>query len=190
MEPAEFSMVRFDAAEIAEIVERIAAEIGLPADLAIEVHIDETTPLGRARLASLDPAVIEVESGAFEDAKRPRELRPWAVADVAGRLLLRLRDRLDPAFVAAGEPPADAALTLAQATAWDAYAMGRLERLGHPSQRDRRHYHFRVRHGFTDVADQAFDHLWSADRLTWAEIDALCGETAAARETNAGLPAM
>ena len=46
--PETFSMVFFDAAEIRAIVEKLAAEVGLPADLAITVDIDETTPMGRS----------------------------------------------------------------------------------------------------------------------------------------------
>jgi hypothetical protein len=47
-------------------------------------------------------------------------------------------------------------------------------------QRQRRLYQFRNRHGFTDAADAAFDRLWSADGLTWAEISALSDEALAA----------
>ena len=53
--PTEFSMVFFDAAEIQGIVEKLVAEIGLPGDLSVTVEIDETTPMGRARVASIDP---------------------------------------------------------------------------------------------------------------------------------------
>ncbi len=99
------------------------------------------------------------------------------VADVIGRLLLRAADRLSPAFA---DAPPDDQLDLAHQTAWDSYALGRLERLGYDVRRPRRLYHFRNRHGFTDVADQAFDRFWSGDGVTWAELDALCQETAAA----------
>ena len=59
--------------------------------------------------------------------------------------------------------------------------VGRLERLGYRAQRQRRLYHFRNRHGFTDVADAAFERLWTADGLTWADIDrAADGAVAAA----------
>ena len=51
--------------------------------------------------------------------------------------------------------------------------MGRIGRLGHRVQRQRRLYHFRNRHGFTDAADAAFDRLWSGEGLTWADIVAL-----------------
>ena len=59
--------------------------------------------------------------------------------------------------------------------------MGRVERAGYFAHPDRRRYQFRLRHGFTDVADQAFDRLWAADALTWADIEAVCAETAAAK---------
>ena len=168
--PTEFSMVFFDAAEIQGIVEQLVSEIGLPADLAVVVDIDETTPMGRARVASVDPLVITAESGAFEDVKAPRRLSVPGTTDVLGKLLFSVRDRLDPAF---GDPPLDDDLTLAQSSAWETYCVGRLGRLGHPVQRQRRLYQFRNRHGFTDAADAAFDQLWTADGLTWADITSI-----------------
>jgi hypothetical protein len=98
---------------------------------------------------------------------------------VLGRLLFRVRDRLDPAF---GDPPADEAIGLETSTAWDAYAVGRLVRLGfrHFDDRQRRLYQFRTRHGFTDAADAAFDALWDGDGLTWADIERLSTDARAA----------
>jgi hypothetical protein len=167
VEPAEFRLVEFGSSELAHLVASVADRIGLPQEMAVRVEVDETTPLGRARLASVDPLVLEVESGGFEDPLRPRRLSPTNVEATAGRLLMQALDRLSPAF---GDAPPDAALTLAEASAWDAYATGRLDRLGYPSQRDRRRYHFRIRHGFTDAADAAFERLWSASELTWDEV--------------------
>jgi hypothetical protein len=165
--PSEFSMVFFDAAEIQGIVEGLVREIGLPADTSVTVEVDETTPMGRARVASIDPIVITAESGAFEDVKAPRKLSPEGTTDVLGKLLLSVRDRLDPAF---GDPPADDDLTLQESAAWEVYCVGRLGRLGHKVQRQRRLYQFRNRHGFTDAADAAFDRLWTSDDLTWDDI--------------------
>lgn len=179
--PDEWQYVAFDSARIAAVAEKLLGEIGLDVDLTIEV--DETTPMGRVATSSLEPLVIAVESGAFEDAKRPRQLSEQAVADVLGRLLHRCRDRLDPAF---GDPPPDADLTLKQSTAWDAYAVGRCARLGYPVQRQRRLYHFRNRHGFNDVADAAFARLWDAEGLTWSDIQAVCDETEAATSASVG----
>src|SRR5205823_6269662 len=136
------------------------------------------SPLGRTKLVSLEPITVTVEGGAFEDAKRPRQLSDKSVIDVVGRMLFRAKDRLDPAFA---DAPADADLTLQQHTAWDTYAVGRCERAGWAPQRQRWIYHFRNRHDFTDVADGVFDRLWKADGLSWADIAAACAETEAAR---------
>ncbi|MFZ6003600.1 MAG: hypothetical protein ACOYXM_06655 [Actinomycetota bacterium] len=175
--PEEFSMVFFDAAEIRAIVEKLAAEIGLPADLTITVDIDETTPMGHAALKSLDPVVLSLESGALEDPKRPRKLNPEGAVDVIGRLLFEVHDRLDPAF---GEAPEGSALSLPQSVAWQVYCVARLGRLGHHVQRQRRLYQFRNRHGFTDAGDAAFDRLWTADGLTWADVSTISDEARAA----------
>jgi hypothetical protein len=123
-------------------------------------------------MASLEPLVITLESGALEDPKRPRQLSEPGSADVLGRLLFRVKDRLDPAF---GDPGPDDTIPLPRSTAWDCYAVGRLVRLGyhHYNNRQRRLYHFRNRHGFTDAADEAFDRLWAAEGLTWADVCAL-----------------
>ena len=175
--PSEFSMVFFDAAEIQGIVEKLVAEVGLPADVSVTVEIDETTPMGRARVASLDPIVITAESGALEDVKAPRKLSEVGTLDVIGKLLFSVRDRLNPAF---GDPPADDDLTLQESVAWEVFCVGRLGRLGHPVQRQRRLYQFRNRHGFTDAADAAFDRLWTADDLTWDDISSISQEALSA----------
>ena len=60
----------------------------------------------------------------------------------------------------------------------DVYSVGRTARLGYPSQKGRRLYHFRIRHGFNDRTDEVFDRLWSGDGLTWRDIEAACAETA------------
>ena len=176
--PEQFSFVNFDAGHIAEVTSKVADKVGLPADVEIRIEVDETSPLGRTRLESLDPITISAEGGALEDAKRPRQLSDKSVIDVIGRLLFRAKDRLDPAFAAA---PPDRELTLQQHTAWDTYAVGRCDRAGWAPQKKRRIYHFRNRHGFTDVADAVFERLWNAEGLTWADIEAACAETDAGR---------
>jgi hypothetical protein len=177
--PEQFTMVEFDAAEIAALVQQLADEVGLPSDLTIRVEIDETTPLGAAFVASYDPVVLSLESGALEDARRPRHLDPRSSADVLGRLLFEVRDRRDPAFA---DAPSNADMPLPLASAWQAYCVGRLSRLGHRVQRQRRLYHFRNRHGFTDAADAAFAKLWDGQDLTWADI-AATSEAAASAST-------
>ena len=175
--PEEFHLVQYDAAEIASIVSDLAAKVGL-GDRTIQIEVDEKTPLGSSAVLSLDPITITAESGAFEDAKRLRHLNRESVEGVVGRHFMRTKDRLDPAF---GEPPADDDMPIELYTAWDMYAVGRLERLGFPSQKERRRYHFRIRHGFTDVADGVFDRLWTGENLTWADIQAASAEAATAK---------
>lgn len=167
--PERFTMVDFDAERVAALVADMAGQVGLPAlgVKAVTVEVDETVPLGQARLIGLEPVHLHVESGGFEDPKRLRQLSEPKVRVLSGLLLFQARDRLDPSF---GAPPMDQALTLAHQVAWDAYAVGRLERLGHVVQRQRRLYHFRNRHGFTDAADEAFHRLWTAPELTWPQV--------------------
>jgi hypothetical protein len=176
--PEEFTYVTFDAGRVAELAAKLADKVGIPADSEVRIDIDEASPLGRTKLVSLDPITISVEGGAFEDAKRPRHLSDKSVIDVLGRLLFRAKDRLDPGFA---DAPDDSDLTLQQSTAWDTYAVGRCERAGWAPQKKRRIYHFRNRHGFTDVADGVFDRLWNGTDLTWSDIETACAETEAAR---------
>jgi len=114
--------------------------------------------------------VVNVESGAFEDSKRPREQSETATAVSLGRILLRTRDRLQGGF---GEAPADDELSLRQMAAWETYSAGRLARMGLTVNQQRWRYNFRNRHGFTDVADAAFERIWAADGLSWTELEAI-----------------
>jgi hypothetical protein len=175
--PAEFTLVQYEAAEIADVAADVADKIGFPDGTEVRVEVDEQSPLGKTEVLGIDPVTVAVESGAFEDAKRPRHLSERSVRSVLGRLLFRAHDRLDPSFA---EAPPDEDLPLREHVAWDVYAVGRCERLGWRVQKERRRYHFRIRHGFTDVADAAFDRLWAADALTWADLQAVCNETEAA----------
>ena len=175
VEPAEFHFVLFDAAEIAALVGEVADLIGI--DREIQVTVDEATPLGRSSVTSLDPIVLSVEGGAFENAKAPRQLSPKSVRDVTARLLLRVSDRLSGRF---DDAPVDGEVPISMNVAWDVYAVGRAARAGIDVSKPRRLYHFRNRHGFSDVADAAFETLWSGENLSWAEIEALVADVAAA----------
>jgi hypothetical protein len=177
--PEEFTVVFFDGARIRELAADVVAKVGLPEGTGVRIEVLEQEPLGRTSITALDPITISVEGGAFEDAKRPRHMSERSVVDVLGRLLFRAKDRLDPAF---GDAPADADLDLQQHTAWETYCVGRCSRAGMTPSKPRRLYHFRNRHGFTDVSDAVFERLWNAEGLTWADLEAACAETAAARE--------
>ena len=172
--PTEFRFVKFDNAEAVHVVENLLDRLGM-ADRDVSIDIDETTPLARAEIKGTDPITIAVESGAFENPKVLRTLLADNVANVIGRLLLRIRDRESGAFT---DAPADGDLSLPQLVAWEVYSNGRLGRLGYPMQRQRWLYHFRNRHGFTDAADAAFEQLWAARDLSWSDISAIIATVA------------
>jgi hypothetical protein len=177
--PESFSFVLFEHDALVALVASTADLVGFPADEELRLEVDERSPLGRTAVVSLEPVTISAESGALEDARHLRHLSERNVRDVIGRLLLRVLDRRSPGFA---DAPPDDALTLPQQLAWDTWAVGRCARVGLDVQEPRRRYHFRNRHGFTDVADEVFDGLWTADSLTWADVVAACEETRAARE--------
>lgn len=177
--PESFSFVLFDNAELATLVASTADLVGFPADEPLRLEVEERSPLGRTAVVSLDPVTITAESGALEDARHLRHVSGRNVREVVGRLLRRVLDRRSPGFA---DAPPDDALTLQEQIAWDVWALGRCERVGIDAQPARRRYHFRNRHGFTDVADEVFERLWAADALTWADLRAACEETRAARE--------
>lgn len=166
--PHEFHFVKFDPTLIQRVGEHMVAMLGIDRDVHVEV--DETTPLGRVKVDLGDTITVKVESGAFEDSRRPREQSEVATAAALGRALLKARDRMVGGF---GEAPADADLSLRQVAAWDTYCAGRLSRAGITVNQQRWRYNFRNRHGFTDRADEAFERLWSSDGLTWGEVEAV-----------------
>lgn len=177
VQPETFALVRFDADVIARWAGEVADRVGLPDDTEIDIVIDEASPLARWAVTDGEPITITVDGGAFEDTRRPREMGRRRTTDVVGRALLRVLDRRSEAFA---DAPPDDELTLAQSVAWDVYSVGRLARRSeHTGQRQRRLYQFRNRHGFTDAADEAFDRIWSAEQLSWAELDAISAEARA-----------
>jgi hypothetical protein len=179
VKPAVFTLVDYDSGTIKAIAEKLVADIGLGVSEVI-VEVDETNPLGKVTLESADPLHITVESGAFEDPKRPRQLGRLSVADVLGGQFFQFKDRSDPAF---GAPDDDDDLDLAYKVAWRIYSAARLSRLGYRAQRQRRLYHLRNRCGFSDATDEAFERLWTAEDLTWSDIVELIDRAEAARET-------
>jgi hypothetical protein len=174
--PESFALVFFDAAEIEAIATTLLEQLGM-SGTALRIEVDESSPIARAALTSTDPLTLSVEGGAFENPKEIRHLSPANTADVIGRFLLRWRDRQGPMAAA----PLDDDIALPMRAAWDAYCNGRLDRLGYHQYEPRWRYHFRNRHGFTDVADEVFDELWAADGLTWDEMEALSQRALAAR---------
>jgi hypothetical protein len=178
VDPATFTLVNYDAGEIAALVDEVAGWAGLPADEEIRVRVDEASPLAVVRIDSLAPIALFMEGGAIEDLKQIRKLDGEGVRTHAMRLLARIADRRRPGF---GAAPSEDELTPAQLDAWDAWALGRAARRGLAVPQERWRYRFRNHHGFTDVADGVFDRLWAAEDLSWADLEAACAETAAVR---------
>ena len=173
VDPPAFSIVHYDPERIAAVVTEVAGMVGVPDDVHIEVAVDEQNPFGKTSSVVEGRSVtVLVEGGAFEDPQRLRQFSEVNARLVLGRLLFRVADRLNPAF---GAPPPDAGLTPAEHAAWDAYSVGRYaRRAGIDGGRGRRRYAFRIRHGFTDAADRAFDQLWTASDLTWSDLQSIC----------------
>jgi hypothetical protein len=173
VDPPAFSIVHYDPERIAAVVTEVAAMVGVPDDVRIEVAVDEQNPFGKtSSVVDGRSVTILVEGGAFEDPQRLRQFSEVNARLVLGRLLFRVADRLNPAF---GAPPPDVDLTPAEHSAWDAYSVGRYaRRAGIDGGRGRRRYAFRIRHGFTDAADRAFDQLWTASDLTWTDLQGIC----------------
>ena len=169
--PKSFEMVFYDSAVIGEVVGEVAERLGFSEPIVLE--IDEASPLGRSKITAYDPVELWVDGGALENTQRPRHFGKQRTRDTIGRLLIRILDRRSGRF---DDAPADDELSLSQFAAWDAHCVGRLERPGIGGQRKRRLYQFRNRHGFTDVADEAFDLLWDSSELNWPEIERISSE--------------
>jgi len=171
--PEQFTLVQYDAGVIAGIIEELASKVGLPDDVPVRIEIDEELPLPlTGSTADIVDGRAELWfSGAnFEDGRHRAVFNDELARTDLALALFRAGDRLQ-GFT---DAPADEELTDAQRAAWEAYAEGRVARLGEFTRKVRRQYVFRLYNGFTDVADDAFERLWTADRFTWSELDALC----------------
>lgn len=179
--PESFELVFFDRAEIEHIAGELADVIGLPDDVVIDIDVDETLMMGRVS-SRLDGRhiVVEASGGAFEDQRKARTFSADRTRSALAHGFMRAGDRLDPGF---GDAPSDDELTIQQEAAWATSIEGRLERLGLPTRRQRRIYHFRVRHGFDDNVDAVFEELWAGEGLSWADIDRLSASAAGTTAT-------
>ena len=186
--PENFTLVPYDAGEIIAIVEDIAALIDFPTDVAIDIDVDEElfAPLtghmsdvvdGRAR--------IWISGANFEDKKKPRHFSATQARDDLTVAMLRAKDRLSPDFATT---PGDGELTRAERAAWDVWAHGRAAKLGVKLRRQALLYEYRLQHGFTDIADAAFDRLLDADTMTWEGIREVCRETGAVERPASKVP--
>jgi len=186
--PDPFTLIAYDGAEITAIIEDVAALVDFPRDVDIDLEVDEElfAPLTGHLSDVVDGRVrLWISGGNFEDSRLPRQFAPHQARDDLAVMLLRAKDRLSDDFAAA---PPDASLSRGERTAWDTYAVGRAGRLGLPMRRQRQLYDFRLQHGFTDIADAAFDRLWTAEHVTWDGIREICKETGATDRDTSKIP--
>ncbi len=170
--PETFTLVEYEAGQIQAVFDDMVTRVpGLPEGLTAEIQIDEELSTARVAVQSIEPLVLAMESGAFENTKQPRTFGVEASENAFGRLLFEVADRLSDDF---GAPAIDDPLEFTERIAWDAYCFGRLSRIGVRVFKPKHVYNFRNRHGFSDAADAAFEKLWSADNLTWSDIQAVC----------------
>ena len=186
--PDPFTLVPFDSAEIASLVEDVAALVEFPPEVGIDVVVDEELfpPLTGQMTDVVDGrAALWISAANLEDTRQPRTFAPDQSRSDLTVMLLRAKDRLSDDFA---DAPPDRELARGERIAWDIYAIGRAERLGLPVRRQRELYDFRLQHGFTDVADAAFDRCWNAPTMTFAGIREICKETGAADRTVSKVP--
>ena len=179
--PAEFTLVKFDADQVRALIDETLAEIAFPTDVDVTVEVDEVLPhpLTASTADVTDrQANLWFTGGCFESPQRQTGLSVDNTRVELGSALLRAKDRLSGGFE---DAPPDDELDERQRTIWEAYAEGRLVRLGFPVREQRRRYTFRLYAGFNDVADATFEQLWSSDAtLSWRELAATSERLAAA----------
>ena len=177
--PDPFTLIAYDPAEIRALLEEAAARAELPPGVDIALTVDEElfAPLNGHMSDVVDGRVVLwISGGNFEDNKRPTHFSAEQARVDLVVMMLRAKDRLSDDFK---DAPPDAELSRGERAAWDAYAVGRAHALGVPVRRQRQLYDFRLQHGFTDVADAAFQRCWDAKRMTWDGIREICKETGA-----------
>ena len=178
--PDPFTVVPYEVPVLEGLVEDAAALTGFPAGVEIDLEVDEDLPhpiVGSAADVVDGRASLWVSGGNFESTHRSRQFSEADARRELTEMLLRAGDRLTDGFAGA---PADADLSLAERAAWDAWAAGRASRLGIPIRLQKQRYDFRLQHGFTDVADAAFERCWESAHITWEGIREICKETGAA----------
>ena len=177
--PEKLTLVSYSAEDVAAVIAEEAARVGLPESVVVHVEVDEVlpSPLTGSTADVVDgEARLWLSGGELEDPRYRLELADAQARQVVATSLLRIVDRLGPC----AEAPSDTEIGSGRRrAAWDVWAEGRASKLGVRVHRTRRRYHFRIAHGFNDVADSVFDRLWVADELTWADLLAACAQTKA-----------
>jgi hypothetical protein len=177
--PEQFTLVKFDADEVRDLIAKAAETVGFPDDVDLTVEVDEVLP------HPLTASVVEVgdggarlwfTGGSFESPQRQNGLSVENTSVELAAALYRAVDRLSGDF---RDAPPDEELDDRQRNLWDAYAEARALAAGFPVREQRRRYTFRLYCGFNDVADAEFERLWSGGTLDWASTVATAERLAA-----------
>jgi len=186
--PNPFTLVPYDVDEITALLEEAAARAELEPGVDIALTVDEElfAPLtGHMSDVADGRVVLWISGGNFEDNKRPCHFSAEQARFDLVVMMLRAKDRLSGDFA---DAPPDAQLSRGERAAWDTYAVGRARALGVEVRKQRQLYDFRLQHGFTDVADAAFQRCWDAQHMTWAGIREICKETGATERGPSKVP--
>jgi hypothetical protein len=186
--PDPFTLVPYDVDSIKALLEEAAALAGVASTVDISLTVDEElfAPLTGHMSDVVDGRIsLWISGGNFEDNKRPTYFSADQARIDLAVMMLRAGDRLSDDFAAA---PPDAQLPRGERVAWDTYAVGRAAKLGVDVRRPRQLYDFRLQHGFTDVADAAFDRCWESAHMTWEGIREIAKETGAADRDPSKVP--
>jgi hypothetical protein len=185
--PDPFTLIEYNAQDIAQIAEEAAAAAGIDPGVDIEIEVDEElfAPLVGHSTDVVDGVIkVWISGGNLEDNRKPRTFSADQTRRDLTIALLRGKDRLD-SFATA---PPDASLSRGERAAWEVFAVGRASALGAPVRHQAQLYEFRLQHGFTDVADAAFERLWNAPSMTWDGVREICKETGAADRPDSKIP--
>jgi hypothetical protein len=179
--PEAFTLVKFDAAELLAIAQTAADNVGVPTNIKIDIEVDEALPhplVASASEVGDGTMSLWFSGGSFEDSKHQAILTPEGSLLELASAFLRGRDRMDGGFE---DAPADGNISERQRVIWDTYTEGRLNRQGgYLINEPRRRYTYRLRCGFSDVADAEYERLWKAESLSWAELEEIEGRLVAA----------
>lgn len=186
--PEEFTLVPYEAATIASLVEEVAGVVGFLPAVPVRVEVDEElfAPLtGHSADVADGEARLWISGANLENKKQPRTFAPEQARVDFAVMLLRAGDRLDGGFA---DAPPDAELSRAERAAWDVFALGRAARLGFAIREPAARYDYRLQHGFTDAADAVFERLREAEGCTWSDLQAACVESGAAERPESKVP--
>ncbi len=172
--PSTFTKVEYRLDQIVPVVEDVQSRIGGGTSLEgadVELVIDEDQPTARMAITSLDPVIFAMDSGAFEDTRKPREFGVEIASVSLASLFIEYLDRTSDGF---GAPDIGEPSDFADKIAWSVYTHARVQRAGYRVHKPKHLYNFRNRHGFSDAADHAFEELWAGTDLTYQQILECC----------------